>query len=113
MGSTSEREYANKLGKIRERTMKQERKIRDYFEKIERLKVESLKENEEMRRSAFSNIDKIEKDIMKSKDLAPESKNRLNSKISILRREVESKNIKLKGKISKTIIPVYAQQPQY
>lgn len=113
MGSTSEREYANKLGKIRERTMKQERKIRDYFEKIERLKVESLKENEEMRSSAFNNIDKIEKDIMKSKDLAPESKNRLNSKISILRREVESKNIKLKEKISKTIIPVYAQQPQY
>ncbi len=113
MGSTSEHEYINKLEKIREKTRKQERKIRDHFEKIERIKVDSLKENEEMKRTAFKNIDKIEKNIRKSKDLAPESNSRLHSKISNLRREVESKNVKLKTKISETMIPIYTQQLQY
>ena len=58
IGSTSEREYRNKLEKIRENANKRERKIRENFERIERIKVNALKENEEK----FINIKSL-KDI--------------------------------------------------
>lgn len=109
MGSTSEREYRNRLRKMKEKASKTERNVRDSFERIEKIKVEALKKNEEMRRSAYNAIDKIEMDITKSKDLAPESKNRLNSEIMILRREVASKNSELKMKITETMIPAYTK----
>ena len=109
MGSTSEREYRDKLRKLRERASKTERNIRDSFEKIEKIKVETLKSNEEMRRSAYHNIDKIERDVNKSKDLAPESKSRLNSEIMILRKDITSKNSELKAKITETMIPTYTK----
>lgn len=109
MGSTSEREYRNKLRKLKEKASKTERNIRDSFERIEKIKVDALKTNEGMRRSAYNNIDKIERDIIKSKDLAPESKSRLNSEIMILRREIASKNNKLKAKITETIMPAYTK----
>ncbi len=109
MGSTSEREYRDKLRKLRERTSKTERNIRDSFERIEKIKVETLKTNEEMRRSAYHNIDRIERDVNKSKDLAPESKNRLNSEIMILRKEIATKNSELKTKITRTMMPRYTK----
>jgi hypothetical protein len=109
MGGTSEREYRNKLRKIKEKASKAERNIRDSFERIEKIKVEALRKNEEMRRSAYNDIDKTERTISKSKDLAPESKNRLISEIMILRREVASKNSELKTKIADTMIPAYTK----
>ena len=109
MGGTSEREYRDRLRKIKEKVSKAERNIRDSFERIEKIKVDTLKINEEMRRSAYHNIDKIERDIIKSKDLAPESKSRLNSEIMILRREIASKNNELKAKITETIMPAYTK----
>ncbi|MCK4440193.1 hypothetical protein KAU85_04330, partial [Candidatus Bathyarchaeota archaeon] len=66
---------------------------------------EALKKSEEIRRSADKDIEKIEKNIIKSKDLAPESKKRLRSEIIVLRNEVREEHAELKMQISKTLIP--------
>lgn len=105
MGSTSEREYREKLNKINEKLNNRARDIRKDLAKIERMKVEALKRSEEARHSAEKDIDKIEGKITKSKDLAPESRKRLRSEILVLREEIKQEYIELKTQISKTLIP--------
>lgn len=105
MGSHSEREYKEKLSKIREKLNKRARKIREDFAKIEKMKVQALKKAEETRHSAEHDIDKIERNITKSKDLAPESRERLRSEIVVLRNAVGQKSTELKAQISETLIP--------
>jgi len=105
MGGPSEREYKEKLSKIRGKLNKRAKNVRKDFAKIEKMKVEALKKTEEARRSAERDIDKIEGKIAKSKDLAPESKKRLRSEIVILRDEIKENYIELKTQISETLIP--------
>ena len=69
------------------------------------MKVKALKKTEETRRSTEHDIDKIERKITKSKDLAPESKERLRSEIVILRNEIKENYVELKTQISETLIP--------
>ena len=106
MGSTSEREYKEKLNKIQEKVNQKVRDIRNDVRKMEKIKVDSLKKAEDMRRSAEKEINKIEGNVMKSKDLAPESKQRLHSEVAILRSEVESIYVKLRGQVAESIVPV-------
>jgi hypothetical protein len=47
----------------------------------------------------------MEKNITKSKDLAPESKKRLRSEIVVLRNEIKEEYVELKTQISQTLIP--------
>lgn len=105
MGSPSEREYREKLNKIREKLNKRAKNVRKDFGKIEKMKVEALKKTEEARRSTGHDIDKIERKITRSKDLAPESKERLRSEILILRSEIKENYMELKAQISETLIP--------
>lgn len=74
MGGTSECEYREKLTKMSGKLSKREKDVREAFAKIEKMKVEASKKSEEMRRSVEHDLDKTERDITKSKDLAPESK---------------------------------------
>ena len=113
MGSTSEREYREKLNRIREDSSKRERDVKKDFAKIEKLRLNSLKKAEEILHNSEKNINKIEKDIMKSKDLAPESKDRLRSDINSLKSEVENKYSYLRTRISETIVPTFAEQVSY
>ena len=106
MGGSSEREYKEKLGKIRERLDKRSRKIRETLAEIEKLKVKALKRAEEARRSSEHDIDKVERNITKSKDLAVESKERLRSEIVVLRNAIGQKSTELKTQISETLIHV-------
>lgn len=105
MGGTSEREYTEKLNKISEKLNKRAKDIRKEFTKIEKMKVEALKKSEEARRSAQRDIDRIDEKILKSKDLAPESKKRLRSEIMVLKSEIKEEYVELKTQISKTLIP--------
>jgi len=105
MGGISEREYKKKLDKIREKLNERARNIRKDFAKIEKMKVQALKKAEEARRSAEHDIDKMEREITKSKDLALESKERLHSQTAILRNRIGQESTELKMQISKTLIP--------
>ena len=105
MGGPSERDYKEKLNKVRENMYKRIKDIRNKFAEIEKLKVEALKKTDELRRSAEHDIFKMEEDITKSKDLAPESKQRLHSEISSIKREVDEKSTELRTRISETMIP--------
>lgn len=69
------------------------------------MKVEALKKTEEVRRSTERDLDKIEGNITKSKDLAPESKKRPCSEIVILRNEIKEDYTELRMRISETLIP--------
>lgn len=113
MGGKSEREFREKLNRIRDDSGRREKDVKKDFAKIERLRLDSLKKAEEILHNAETNIDKIEKDIMKSKDLAPESKERLRSEINSLKSEVESKYSYLRTRISETMVPTFAEQVSY
>ena len=105
MGGTSEREYIEKISKIKEKILKTEKDIKNDFTKIEKIKLDTLKKNEEMRRSAENDLEKVEKDILKSKDLTTESRQRLNSEIAVLKSEIGQRYTELKTQISKAIEP--------
>ena len=105
MGGTSEREYIEKMSKIKEKILKTEKDVKNDFAKIEKIKLDILKKTEEMRRSAENDLEKVEKDILKSKDLATESRRRLNSEIAVLKGEIGQRYTELKTQISKAIEP--------
>jgi DNA repair exonuclease SbcCD ATPase subunit len=106
MGGTSEREYNEKLDEIRNKLSKRAKDVRDDVIKIEKVKVDALAKIEDMRRSADKEANKIDENIVKSKDLAPESKQRLSSELAIVRNEIEDNYAKLKRQIAESIVPV-------
>ncbi len=108
MGGTSEREYTEKLKNIRDRIGKRAKEIRDDSTKIEKIKMDALDKIEDMRRSADKETNKIEENILKSKDLAPESKQRLNSELTIVRNEIENNYARLRRQVAESIVPVVA-----
>jgi hypothetical protein len=105
MGGPSEREHLEKMGKIREKMIKTEREINDSFSKFEKMKLEALKKTEEMKESVNKDLEKIERDLVKSEDLASESKQRLRSEIATLKNEASQKYSSLKSRISEAIAP--------
>lgn len=105
MGGPSEREYKEKLIRIRERLNKRAINIRKDFTKIEKMKVEALKTAEDAKRSAARDLDKIDGKIAKSRDLAPESKERLRSEVHALRNTIGEEYAELKMQISRALVP--------
>jgi gas vesicle protein len=105
MGGPSEHEHMEKMAKIREKMIKTEREINDSFTKFEKIKLEALKKIEEMKEFANKDLEKIQTDIVKSEDLASESKQRLRSEIGTLKNEVAQKYSSLKTRISEAITP--------
>jgi NAD+--asparagine ADP-ribosyltransferase len=105
LGGPSEREYIEKVNRIKEKILRTEKDVKNDFLKIEKIKLDALKKTEEMRRSAESDLEKVEKDILKSQDLAIESRQRLNSEIVLLKGEIGQRYTELKTRISKAIEP--------
>jgi hypothetical protein len=105
MGGTSEREFMEKLGKIRDKTLKAAKDIKNDFAKMEKIKAESLKKTEEMRRSTEHDVAKLEQEVIKTKDLAPESITRLNAEITVIKNEIQQRYNELKSRISAAIVP--------
>ena len=105
MGGTSEREFMQKIAKMRGKMGKNSTKIKKEFTKLEKTKVNLLKKTEEDRHNAEREMDKMEHKIICSKDLAPESKRRLNTETSSLKAEIRETYFDLKTRIAETVIP--------
>ncbi|MBS7616460.1 hypothetical protein KEJ45_04605 [Candidatus Bathyarchaeota archaeon] len=103
MGGPSEREYKEKLDKIKEKLSKKAKDIKNQFEKIEKAKVDLLKKTKEMKHDTEREILKMEEEITKSKDLAPESKTRLHLEIDTLKTEARRQYSELETRIAETI----------
>ncbi len=107
LGGTSEREFSERIVKIKEKASKIVNEVRGDFAEMEELKAESLKKIEEMRRSAEENLEKIDRESAKSKDLAFESRQRLVQELEAAKSQVQQKYNELKDRISASIMPRY------
>ncbi len=105
MGDTSEREFLEKIVDIKTKSSKKGSEIKNDFAKMQKLKAESLKKTEEMMQSAENSLEKLEQGIVKSKDLVPESRQRLNLEIAAAKHELKERYVDLKRRISVTIVP--------
>jgi uncharacterized protein YoxC len=105
LGGPSEREYAEKLGKIKQKLNQKVGDVKKQFEKIEKAKVDLLKKTKEMKHDVEREVLKMENDIIKSKDLAPESKRRLRLEIDVIKSEVRERYVELETQIAEAIAP--------
>jgi hypothetical protein len=105
MGSTSEREFMQKIGKIQEKMNKKSRDVKKEFSKLEKTKANLLKKTEEDRHKIERELDKMIGKIHGSKDLAPESKRRLYAETSSLKSDIKDIYFDLKTRIAETFIP--------
>jgi F0F1-type ATP synthase membrane subunit b/b' len=105
VGGTSEREFFGKIVKTKGRASKMVNDVRSDFAKMQKLKAESLKKIEEMRRSAEANLEKLEREAAKSKDLVPESRKRITVEIVQSKKEIQQKYEDFKARISASIVP--------
>jgi SMC interacting uncharacterized protein involved in chromosome segregation len=99
MSESFEFEFQKKLTKMREELGKREVDIRGQLASIEKIKVESLKKAEELKYSAKHDLEKIEQDVMKAKDLNVEVKARLTSETATLKEDLEKKYAELRNTI--------------
>jgi len=105
MGGTSEREFMERIRRVREKSSKTADDVRNDFAKMEKLKAESLKKTEEMRRNSEQDLEKLQREIVKDNDLAPESRQRLAVELNIAKNETQQEYTGLKTRISKAIVP--------
>ena len=106
MGGPSEREYAEKLGRIKQKLNQKVGDVKRQFEKIEKAKVDLLKKTKEMKHDAEHEAVKIENEIVQSKDLAHESKRRLRLEIDVLKSGIRERYAELEARIAEAIAPV-------
>ncbi|MEM3442826.1 MAG: hypothetical protein QXM86_03070 [Candidatus Bathyarchaeia archaeon] len=105
LGGPSEREYVEKLAKIKQKLNQKVGDVKKQFEKIEKAKVDLLKKTKEMKHNFEREVSKMENDIGKSKDLAPESKRRLRLEIDALKSEIRERYADLEMRITESIAP--------
>lgn len=105
MGDTSEREFVEKIVDVKAKSSKKASEIKNDFAKMQKLKAESLKKTEEMMQSAEDSLEKLEQKIVKSKDIASESRQRLGAEIAAAKHQIREKYVDLKKRISVAIVP--------
>jgi hypothetical protein len=96
----SEREFSEKIAKIKLKSSEKVTEILEHFGKAQKMKAESLKKNEEMMTSAASDLEKLERDMAKKEELSSESKNTLNNEITATRNQIKQKYDELRSRIS-------------
>jgi len=99
MVDSFEFEFQKRLTKMREDLGRREIEIRGHLANIEKIKVEALKKTEELKYSAKHDMEKIEQDIMKAKDLNAEVKSRLSSETATLKEDLEKKYAELRSTV--------------
>ena len=103
MGGTSEREYSEKIAKVKMNSSKKVTEVLDVFGKAQKFRAESLKKIEEMMTDAASDLEKLERDMAKNGDLSSESQNRLNEEMTATRTQIRQKYSELKTRISDNV----------
>jgi hypothetical protein len=101
----SESEYFEKISKAKFNSSKKVTEVLDIVSKSQKLKAESLKKTEEMMTDAASDLEKLERDMAKNKDLSAESHNRLNEEIVVARNQIRQKYDDLKTRIIDRVEP--------
>jgi hypothetical protein len=96
----SEREFSEKIAKIKLKSSEKVTEVLDQFGKAQKMKAESLKKNEEMMTSAASDLEKLERDMAKEDELSAESQKRLNDEITAARNQIRQKYDELRSRIS-------------
>ncbi len=96
----SEAKYSEKISKTKMNSSKKVTEVLEVFGKAQKFKAESLKKTEEMMTEAAGNLEKIERDMAKNKELSAESKNRLNAEIGTAKNIIRQKYDELKARIS-------------
>ena len=104
MGDT-EHEFLEKIVSIKTKSNKKVTEVKDDFGKMQKLKAESLRKTEEMMQAAGHDLDEVEQAIVKSKDLASESKPRLSAELKAAKEQITQKYNDLKKRISDAIVP--------
>ena len=99
----SEQEYIEKVSKTKINSSKKVTEVLDVFGKSQKLKAESLKKTEEMMTEASSNLEKLERDKSKNKDLSSESQQRIDNEIAAARNQIKQKYDELKARIMEYI----------
>jgi hypothetical protein len=72
---------------------------------MQKLKTDSLKRTEEMMHSAEHDLEKLEQEILKSKDLVSESRPRLSGEIKAAKDHITEKYVDLKKRVLAAIVP--------
>jgi hypothetical protein len=101
----SEHAFSEKIISTKTKSSKKVAEVKDDFGKMQKLKAEALKKTEEMLRAAEHDLEKLEQDIVKSRDLAPESRHRLSAELTAAKEEITQKYNTLKKRISDAIVP--------
>ncbi len=96
----SERGYSEKIAKIKMKSSEKITEVLDQFGKAQKMKAEAQKKNEEMMTNAASDLEKLERDMAKCRDLSPESQKRLNTEIADARDQIKQKYDELRLRIS-------------
>lgn len=96
----SERECSEKIAKIKMKSSQKISEALDQFGKAQKMKAEAQKKNEEMMTNAASDLEKLERDMAKSRGLSPESQKRINEEIAATRDQIKQKYDELRSRIS-------------
>ena len=96
----SEREYLEKISKTKFNSSKKVTEVLDVFAKSQKLKAESLKKNEEMMTKAASDLEKLDRDKAKNKDLSAESQKKISEEIAAARSQIRQKYDELRARIT-------------
>ena len=103
----SEREFNEKISKVKDNISKKTNDVASDFAKMHKQKSEAIKKTEDMLKDAKNDLGKMEKKINVDKDLAPESRERLDKEIAIVREELQAKYEAINRCISDVDIPVF------
>ena len=103
----SEREYNDKITKVKDNISKKTNDVAGNFAKMQKQKSEAIKKTEDMLKDARNDLGKMEKKINVDKDLAPESRDRLDKEIAVVREELQAKYEAINRCISDVDIPVF------
>jgi hypothetical protein len=103
----SEREYNDNIMKVRDNVSKKTNDVAGAFAKMHKQKSEAIKKTEDMLKNAKNDLGKMGKKINVDKDLAPESRERLDKEIVIAREELQAKYEAINRCISDVDIPVF------
>jgi hypothetical protein len=96
----SEQEYLEKISKTKFNSSKKVTEVLDVFAKSQKLKAESLKKNEEMMTKAASDLEKLDRDKAKNKDLSAESQKKISEEIAAARSQIRQKYDELRARIT-------------
>jgi uncharacterized protein YcbK (DUF882 family) len=96
----SEKDSLEKISKIKQNSSKGVTEILDVFGKAQKFKAEALQKNEEMMTKAASDLEKLEINLAKNKELSTASRDKLNEEIKTARIQIKQKYDELKARIS-------------